>query len=670
MRSIRPCLAGAAMWIFVLAAVSQCAAAEKYYHLQRALFRCSPMNRGLALDGEHFWVGEFGGRVRCYDLHGQPVSDRDLGDGTIRYLGHGVATGQDFVATGAWDSVAVIPKQGGAIRYLKPPGPGNPCAVASTGETLWIMNYQSPIVYEMAMDGTLLRQFTSAQQSSVTSHDIAIDRDNHVYVLEGLGAGSLQMFEYSPSGELLRTHQLAVPATAIAIDPRDRDKTLYTVNFAGDSVVYEYQLATGEPSAGALPRLVQPLRYRPEEEDIVVTNGPYRFNRPLYGTNSAFFVYAGDKPEILLSLPGKGGTLWLGIVQYHEPGNEPAEPQSNAAMDGTGKWLSDADQIVARYRAGAMRYEISDQLLGSGHLTVDVIPRAESEGAVVRVAASAEVPELEFVCAFGGASGFSQWNLDTCAYCPEIACHLKPEDCAENAFRITETGFELRAPCHQGRPLFGTLPQGTQMKVADADRLGSPTELLSSAGAERPLVTGRRRMRGGTELYMAFDWLAPQARALQPEELPAAFEAAESRRQSVAARVRVHTPDPYMNAAVPALCSAADGIWDPPVYVHGGVAWHMPYLGWRGAYVGSEFGWHDRAQLHFSTFADVQVKEPATGQPHADPDSNLARQATDSVVFSRGYIPVHPEKDARGAVRYATGVHRSVAVAFAVDRRP
>ena len=59
---------------------------------------------------------------------------------------------------------------------------------------------------------------------------------------------------------------------------------------------------------------MRPLRYRPEEQDIVITNGLNRFNRPLYGTNSAFFVYAGDKPEILLSLPGKGGTLWLGIV--------------------------------------------------------------------------------------------------------------------------------------------------------------------------------------------------------------------------------------------------------------------------------------------------------------------------------------------------------------------
>ena len=125
-----------------------------------------------------------------------------------------------------------------------------------------------------------------------------------------------------------------------------------------------------------------------------------------------------------------------------------------------------------------------------------------------------------------------------------------------------------------------------------------------------------------------------------------------------------------MNAAVPAICAAADGIWEPPVYMHGGVAWHMPYLGWRGAYAASEFGWHDRAQTHFRAFGDVQLKEPATGQPHADPESNLARQASDSVLYSRGYIPVHPDERRARPVRHAAGLHRPTAVALAVDGRP
>ena len=128
-----------------LAIAAQGSAEERsYYHLQRAVFRASPMNRGLAFDGQHFWVGEFGGWVRCYDRQGQRQPSRYLGGGTVKYLGHGVAACDALVATGAWDVIAVFPKDGGPARNLKPPLPGSPCAVASDGKTLWAMSHPSP----------------------------------------------------------------------------------------------------------------------------------------------------------------------------------------------------------------------------------------------------------------------------------------------------------------------------------------------------------------------------------------------------------------------------------------------------------------------------------------------------------------------------------------------
>ena len=271
--------------LVTLFAVDSGGAESRHYHLRRAVFRCPAMNRGLAFDGDCFWVGEFGGWVRCFDAQGRRVPDRDLGGGTIKYLGHGVATGKDFVATGAWDSVALLPKAGGPLRHVKPPIAGNPCAVAATGATLWVMNYQSPELYEMTLDGKLLRRFATAQRVSPTSHDIASDGDGHLYVLDGATAGSRTLLEYAPDGQLVRTHRLAVAATAVAINPRDKNKTLYTVSFAGDPVVYEYRFEPGEPVDGPLPRLARPLRYRPEGETIAITNGQHRFNRPLYGTN-------------------------------------------------------------------------------------------------------------------------------------------------------------------------------------------------------------------------------------------------------------------------------------------------------------------------------------------------------------------------------------------------
>ena len=56
------------------------------------------------------------------------------------------------------------------------------------------------------------------------------------------------------------------------------------------------------------------LRYHPEGQDFVITNGERRFNRALYGTNTAFRVEAGDRPEFALYLPGMGGNLKFGLL--------------------------------------------------------------------------------------------------------------------------------------------------------------------------------------------------------------------------------------------------------------------------------------------------------------------------------------------------------------------
>jgi len=374
---------------------------------------------------------------------------------------------------------------------------------------------------------------------------------------------------------------------------------------------------------------VRPLRYHPDGADIVIVNGKNRFNRPLYGSNTAFFIYAGDLPEVLLALPGKGGTLWLGI----------------AAGDAS-KWLSEAEKIEARYRAGAMRYEVRDALLGPGALTVDVVPMGQAEGAVIWVTLSEKAPAVDLVWTFGGASGYmlGAWNFDTACYVPEAALLFKPEDCAKNEFKLTEAGFELRAPCHGTRPIAGIMAPGSTQKIADASAIKSPHALWKSSAQQLPIVVGRRTLKAGDPLLLALERLPENGTAMKPEQLPAALAAAEAHRAGIAERVRITTPDVYMNAAVPAICAAGDSLWDPPVYSHGGAAWHLPYLGWRGAYIATEFGWHDRAKLHFRTFAAVQRQEPATASPHADPNYNLARQAPDSAVNTRGGIPHHPVK--------------------------
>src|SRR3954451_8346026 len=104
-----------------------------------------------------------------------------------------------------------------------------------------------------------------------------------------------------------------------------------------------------------LGRTDRPLRYRPGGTDFVILNGKEFFNRPLYGTNSAFRIDGGDLPEFSLYLPGRGGNLRLGI--------------KTAA--GT-KWLFKAARIEARYRQGELIYTINDPILFGATLRISV----------------------------------------------------------------------------------------------------------------------------------------------------------------------------------------------------------------------------------------------------------------------------------------------------------
>ena len=65
--------------------------------------------------------------------------------------------------------------------------------------------------------------------------------------------------------------------------------------------------ATGISTCRDVP--VRLLRYHPDGTDIVIKNGKNRFNRPLYGSTTAFFVYASDLPKRLCFCLAKVNTL-------------------------------------------------------------------------------------------------------------------------------------------------------------------------------------------------------------------------------------------------------------------------------------------------------------------------------------------------------------------------
>jgi hypothetical protein len=358
----------------------------------------------------------------------------------------------------------------------------------------------------------------------------------------------------------------------------------------------------------------RPLRYRPEGRDFVIENGREFFNRPLYGGPTAFRADAGDQPEISLYLPGHGGNVCFGI----------------RTKRGIVR-LQEAQRIVSRYRAGSMIYEIEDERLPGGPLILTVLALYEQEGILVKAEMPRGQEPCEWLVVYGGASGRrgSRGGDIGCEKEPVSQFfRFRPEACRDNDISIRQNTFILKSKV--GR-MEGRLSEGASVQTADGDHWENLKQLAESAGGvfEKPVVLASVPLEPGRPAYFCLCRTSEEERADgSPAALEALFERTERSRREIAGQVQVDTPDSFVNAAVSALCAAADGLWDEPqgTVMHGAVAWRTPLAGWRGAYAKDALGWHERAERYLKYWARRQNTHPVSELPRGpDPASNLSR---------------------------------------------
>ncbi len=379
----------------------------------------------------------------------------------------------------------------------------------------------------------------------------------------------------------------------------------------------------------------KPLRYIPVGTDFVIENGKEFFNRPLYGGNSAFRVDAGDKPEFVLYLPGRGGNLRFGIRSK------------------TGeKWLHDAQKITTTYRPGSMIYEIRDPVLGSGELKLEVLATYATEGLIVR-ALLQNVSNAELLWAYGGVNGQRgrrDGDIGTENLPMSVFFQFKPEFAKDNLFSIDGSNFTLESKASR---IHGLMPSGADLSIGSGTDWADLAKLLSSdkSAKESPIIVGRSRLIAGRPSYLSLQRAAQPAKPvavnvinesqqdiessakdlaslIKIDDLPRLFADAEKYRSSLASKVVVDTPDPFINAAAAALSVAGDSVWDEnqSSFMHGAVAWRNKLLGWRGPYLGDVLGWHDRMRRHLEYWATRQNTSPIKeGPPMPDFSVNLAR---------------------------------------------
>jgi hypothetical protein len=257
--------------------------------------------------------------------------------------------------------------------------------------------------------------------------------------------------------------------------------------------------------------------------------------------------------------------------------------------DGKRIALDSLDNCKASYTAGLRSYTLTDSRLAGMNITIDVLALHDRDGAIWRISNNNEQ---------------AQYELST------RICNIRNQ--------------KLNRAGDLGVDAADSFEADTQDKTAESIsfKLSDISYIL--------LVDNKLSV-------------------LSSDEGESIYSQAEMDRLTIANSLIINTPDRWLNTLGGTLATAADGIWNGEVWLHGAVGWRMPLSGWRAAYVGDAMGWHDRARKHFDAYAESQVTDvPITiSHPAQDSTLNLARSLKQwgTPQYSNGYICRNPHRN-------------------------
>lgn len=372
------------------------------------------------------------------------------------------------------------------------------------------------------------------------------------------------------------------------------------------------------------------LRYTPQGKEFVIINGKIKYNRALYGNNSGFRVETGDVPEFAMYMPGMGGNIHFGL-----------------SVDSKTIWLNDCNYIESRFLPGKRSYVIQDPAFPKGKIIITALAAYEFDGIFLEISWENMAAQAQLSWIFGGATGrnFSR-NGDLRAD-PADCFDLKPEYCTDNIYTISSNTFDLTYGAENKnriKTLKGIFPDKTQLRIGDAQQQTTVSDIIKAQpSSTHPALTGNLKMENTGKIYICI-YDNASSLSLAYNELKDHFILAEKSRKDIAERIKIETPDPFINTLGGIAAMAGDAIWDGNSFQHGAIGWRMPLNGWRGAYTGDVLGWHDRGKTHFSGYALSQVTEPLSGPIVMDTALHLTRaeEKMGNQMFSSGYICRNP----------------------------
>jgi hypothetical protein len=306
------------------------------------------------------------------------------------------------------------------------------------------------------------------------------------------------------------------------------------------------------------------------------------------------------------------------LFDFHSAGGLLGHLQVGLTSAGASKWFHQWSELTVRYVDGRMAYTLSDQDFPGVVVVLVAMPLADSAGLVLKVAVSGLKHPAKLVWAYGGGSAFfTNYAMDA----PEF--RFAPSQCAKDTITWDGRGFVMRRAFDKAdvyvNEVFAAARYLTNWQAvirggsswSAGGGLGTPEAFTNTPAALTQSLEGT----GAGSRAERRNCVAVQSIALrdsageglivigmggriiedlgQPE---AAWRAAKARQDAIASRVVTRTPDAHLDAAVRMMAFATEGTWGDSAILHGGWSWRFAYLGWRGWYGSTCYGWTDRVK--------------------------------------------------------------------------
>lgn len=369
-------------------------------------------------------------------------------------------------------------------------------------------------------------------------------------------------------------------------------------------------------------------------------NGDRLNNRPLYCHHMPAMAMGGERPMVFLANSPLICGTWMAAVM----------------RDGKAHWLHEFADTRMLYRPGHLEWQLSDPSLPGLTAKLELVTMDQTAGMVLRLDIQGAAQGDQLLWTFGGSRapsgarshGTSPLHvvLDPQIHPETMERRFLPEDCAENKVSIEGDFFRVSL-VNQQRSTSGRCDAKSRLLITDADLLANPVALLgpdaAKPSAAKPLVCGVIDLSSSE---MPIHWAVedfqgeqPTPEGLQRLADPAkTFTAGLQRAKSLATRVVVETPVDWLNIAASGLAASIDAAFYPPVYVHGGMAWNVPYPGWRTTFGATTYGWHENVKAQAAYYTSHQNKSDDKRFARADPALGFGQQAKDSRYYGKGRI--------------------------------